>query len=54
MKFKETDLLPHDTTLVAFIGDKITPRGYLEMRLTSKGDGGAKMIPARFLVVDYL
>jgi len=54
MKFKDTNLLPHDTILVAFTGDRIIPRGYLETRLTLEGKGRAKTIPARFLVVDYL
>jgi len=54
IRFKDADLLPHDTTLVAFTGDRIIPQGYLETRLTLKGKGGAKMILARFLVVDYL
>jgi len=54
MKFKDADLLPYDTTLVAFTGNRIIPQGYLKMRLTLEGGGIAKTIPARFLVVDYL
>jgi len=54
IRFKDADLLSHDTTLVAFIGDRITPQGYLKTRPTLEGEGGAKTITARFLVVDYL
>jgi len=54
MRFKDVDLLLHDMTLVAFTGDRITSRSYLETRLTLEGEGGAKTIIARFLVVDYL
>jgi len=54
MKFKDANLLSYDTTLVAFTGDRIIPQRYLETRLTLEGEGKAKTIPARFLVVDYL
>jgi len=54
MRFKDGDLLPHDTTLVAFTRDRIIPQNYLKIRLTLEGEGEAKMIPAWFLVVDYL
>jgi len=30
MKFKDADLLPHDTTLITFLGNKIILGGYLE------------------------
>jgi len=54
MDFKDVDLLPHNTTLVAFTGEQVTPRGYLEARITFEGDVGEKSTLARFLVVDYL
>jgi len=54
MKFTDSDLLPHDTTLVTFRGDRITLRGYLETKLTLEGEGSATTVPKKFLVVDYL
>jgi len=54
MKFKDADLFPYDTTLVAFTGDRITPRDYFETRLTLEAEGGTKTVPTKFLVVDYL
>jgi len=54
MDFKDVDLLPHNTTLIAFTGEQVTPREYLEARITFEGDVKEKSILARFLIVDHL
>jgi len=46
MDFKDADLLPHNTTPIAFTGEQVNPRGYLEARITVEGDVGEKSIPA--------
>jgi len=54
MEFKGANLLSHNTTLIAFTSEQVTPRGYLETRIMLEGDVRDKSILAQFLVIDHL
>jgi hypothetical protein len=48
----EIDLIAHKGNLIGFIGDTISPRGYVKMKVTLSRRGGSRSVEVKFLVVD--
>src|ERR1044072_4970413 len=52
LQLSDRELLPYDTELVGFTGDRVKPLGYFETRVSLGDDRVCKVVQARFLVVD--
>jgi hypothetical protein len=46
-------LIAHKGNLIGFIGDTISPKGYVKTKVTFSGKGGSHSVEVKFLVVDY-
>jgi hypothetical protein len=49
----EKDFIPHKGNLIGFIGDTISPKGYVKIKVTFFGLRGSRSVEVKFLVVDY-
>ena len=52
LQLSDRELLPYETELVGFTGDRVKPLGYFETRVSLGEERVCKVVQARFLVVD--